>query len=126
MKTVQPKKQRKNLYNAPAHKRAKMMSAPLSPDLREEYGFRNLPIRVGDTVVVTSGVYKNYEGTVEKVDRKNYRVYISGITKEKVDGTTVSVPIHHSKVMIIKLNLKDKWRQKIIERKQAIRGVSEE
>ncbi len=126
MKSVQPRKQRKNMYTAPSHRRVKMMSAPLSQDLREQYGFRNLPVREGDTVVVTSGVYKNYEGVVEKVDRKNYRVYISGITKEKVDGTTVSVPIHHSKVMIIKLNLKDKWRQKIIERKQAARGVSEE
>ncbi|MEQ9714837.1 MAG: 50S ribosomal protein L24 [Candidatus Asgardarchaeia archaeon] len=126
MVSTQPRKQRKFLYEAPHHKRAKMMCAPLSPELRAQYGFRSLPVREGDTVIVTSGIYKNYEGTVEKVDRKKYRVYISGVTMEKVDGTTVPVPIHHSKVMIVKLNLKDKWRQKIIERKQAARGVVEE
>ena len=40
----QPRKQRKALYNAPAHARGKHMSATLSKDLRADIGKRSLPI----------------------------------------------------------------------------------
>ena len=46
----QPRKQRKALYNAPAHARGKHLSAALSKDLREKLGTRSLPIRTGDKV----------------------------------------------------------------------------
>ena len=115
--TKKPSKQRKLLYNAPYHVRGKIMAAPLSEELREEYGCRSLPIRSGDTVRILRGDYKDYEGRVIRVDRKKYRVYVDGVTKEKADGTTVPVPIHHSKVEIIKLNMDDKWRKRILERK---------
>ncbi|MCD6592871.1 50S ribosomal protein L24 [Candidatus Bathyarchaeota archaeon] len=115
--TKKPSKQRKLLYNAPYHVRGKIMAAPLSEELREEYGCRSLPIRSGDTVRILRGDYKDYEGRVIRVDRKKYRVYVDGVTREKSDGTTVPVPIHHSKVEIIKLNMDDKWRKRILERK---------
>jgi hypothetical protein len=38
-----------------------------------------------------------------------------------VDGTTIPVLIHPSKVMIVNLNLDDKWRREILKRK----GISE-
>ena len=117
IKTKKPSKQRKLLYNAPYHVRGKIMAAPLSEELREEYGCRSLPIRSGDTVRILRGDYKDYEGRVIRVDRKKYRVYVDGVTREKSDGTTVPVPIHHSKVEIIKLNMDDKWRKRILERK---------
>ena len=117
IKTKKPSKQRKLLYNAPYHVRGKIMAAPLSEELRKEYGCRSLPIRSGDTVRILRGDYKDYEGRVTRVDRKKYRVYVDGVTREKADGTTVPVPIHHSKVEIIKLNMDDKWRKKILERK---------
>jgi len=117
IKTKKPSKQRKLLYNAPYHIRGKIMAAPLSEELRKEYGCRSLPIRSGDTVRILRGDYKDYEGRVTRVDRKKYRVYVDGVTKEKADGTTVPVPIHHSKVEIIKLNMDDKWRKRILERK---------
>jgi len=117
IKTKKPSKQRKLLYNAPYHVRGKIMAAPLSEELRKEYGCRSLPIRSGDTVRILRGDYKDYEGRVTRVDRKKYRVYVDGVTKEKADGTTVPVPIHHSKVEIIKLNMDDKWRKRILERK---------
>jgi len=117
IKTKKPSKQRKLLYNAPYHVRGKIMAAPLSEELRKEYGCRSLPIRSGDTVRILRGDYKDYEGRVTRVDRKKYRVYVDGVTREKADGTTVPVPIHHSKVEIIKLNIDDKWRKRILERK---------
>ena len=124
--TSKPSKQRKRLYTAPLHVRSKILSAPLSPDLREKYGFRSLPIRVGDKVQILRGDHKGFEGKVLKVDRKKYRISVEGITREKVDGTTINVPIHPSKVMITELNLDDKWRRKKIERKRKAREAAEE
>jgi len=117
IKTKKPSKQRKLLFNAPHHVRGKIMAAPLSEDLRREHGCRSLPVRSGDTVRILRGDYKDYEGKVTRVDRKKYRVYVDGVTREKADGTTIPVPIHHSKVEIIKLNMDDKWRKKMLERK---------
>jgi len=93
------------------------MSAHLSQDLRESYGVRSLPIRSGDTVRILRGDYKDYEGRVTRVDRNKYRVYVDGVAREKADGTTTLVPIHHSKIEIIRLNLEDDWRKRILERK---------
>jgi len=93
------------------------MSAHLSQNLRESYGIRSLPIRSGDTVRILRGDYKDYEGQVTRIDRKKYQVYIDGVTREKADGTTIPVPIHYSKVEIVKLNLDDDWRRRILERK---------
>lgn len=115
--TSKPSKQRKRLYEAPHHIRSKLLSAPLTPELREKYGFRSLPVRVGDKIQVLRGDFKGFEGKVLSVDRKKFRIMIEGITREKVDGTTINVPIHPSKVMITEINLDDKWRKKIIERK---------
>ena len=52
-----------------------------------------------------------------RVDRKKSSIYIEGATREKSDGSTIFVPINPSKVMITKLNLDDKWRKDILERK---------
>jgi large subunit ribosomal protein L24 len=121
-KTIKPGKQRKRLFQAPYHVRGKILSAHLSSDLRKSYRARSLPIRKGDTVRVLRGDYKGVEGKVVKVDRRKYRIFIEGITREKADGTTVFIPIHPSKVEIIRLNLDDKFRKKILER----RGLVEE
>lgn len=117
MKTTSPRKQRKQLYNAPLHKRYKMFSAPLSPELKKSHGIKALPVRKGDTVKIMRGERKGFEGKVAGVDRTKYRVSIEGVTREKVDGTATPVPIHPSKVMITNLNLDDKWRRETLKRK---------
>jgi large subunit ribosomal protein L24 len=63
------------------------------------------------------GDRKGFEGKVTKADRTKYRVFVEGVTREKVDGTTILIPIHPSKVMITRLNLEDKWRREILKRK---------
>lgn len=63
------------------------------------------------------GDYKGFEGKITKVDRKNYRVFVEGITREKVDGTAIPVPIHPSKIMINRLDLGDEWRKEALKRK---------
>ncbi|MEM1657661.1 MAG: 50S ribosomal protein L24 [Candidatus Jordarchaeales archaeon] len=119
-KTISPRKQRKALYNAPLHVRHKMFGARLSPELREKYGVKTLPVREGDEVLVMRGTFKGTEGKVVEVDRKKYRIYVENVTIEKADGTVVYYPIHPSKVMITKLKLDDERRKKIIERKRAV------
>ena len=39
------RKSRKRHFNAPSHIRRKMMSAPLSKELKAKYGVRSMPIR---------------------------------------------------------------------------------
>jgi len=115
MKTVQPRKQRKMLYQAPLHIRYKHFSAPLSPSLKASRHVNSIPVRTGDTVRIMRGDRKGSEGKVTKIDRKNYRIFVEGVTREKVDGTAVPVAIHPSKVMITNLNLDDKWRSKSLK-----------
>jgi len=121
MKTTKPGKQRKRMYQAPLNERYKRFSAPLSSKLKESHGTNSVPVRKGDTVMIMRGDRKGSEGKVSQIDRKNYRIFLEGANREKVDGTTIPVPIHPSKVMITRLNLDDKWRKKILERK----GVAE-
>jgi large subunit ribosomal protein L24 len=117
MKTTKPTKQRKRLYQAPINERYRRFSAALSSKLKESHGTSSVPLRKGDTVMVMRGDRKGSEGKVTQIDRKNYRLFIEGANREKVDGTSIPVPIHPSKVMITRLNLDDKWRKKIMERK---------
>jgi len=115
-----PGKQRKRLFNAPAHIRHKLMAAPLSNELAASKGAKTLPVRRGDTVLIKRGDNKGFEGKVSRVDLKKYRIYLEGLTREKVDGTNIFLPIHPSKVQIRNLNLDDKWRKEILGRKKAI------
>lgn len=120
-----PRKQRKQLYTAPAHLRHKFMAAPLSPELAASKGVKALPVRKGDTVQVTRGDHKGFEGKVSRVDLAKRRIFIEGLTREKVDGTTIFIPVHPSKVMIKNLKLDDKWRQSVVERKSQAKPKKE-
>jgi len=119
-KVKNPGKQRKRLHNAPAHKRHKMMAAPLSKELAKKHGTKTLTVRKGDTIRIKRGDNKGFEGKVSRVDMKNYRVYIEGLTREKVDGTNIFLSVHPSKVTIKTLSLNDKKRKAIVERKKPL------
>ena len=116
-RSKQPRKQRKFLHNAPLHIRHKIMSANLSKELREKYNRRSLPVRKGDKEEIMRGDFKGHQGKIERVDLKNYKVYVEGATIQKVDGTTTYFPIHPSNLQIIELNLEDEKRLKVLERK---------
>ncbi len=108
------------LFNAPAHIRHKLMSAPLSHELSASKGAKTLPVRRGDTILIKRGDNKGFEGKVSRVDLKEFRIYVEGLTREKVDGTNIFLPVHPSKVEIRNLNLDDKWRKNILARKQVV------
>ena len=117
MKTTKPTKQRKRMYTAPITERYRRFSAPLSSKLKASHGTNSVQVRNGDTVMIMRGDRKGSEGKITQIDRKNYRIFIEGAKREKVDGTAIPVPVHPSKVMITRLNLDDKWRKKTLERK---------
>ena len=125
MQTTKPSKQRKALFQAPDHRRHKMFAAPLSSNLKGTHGIKTLPVRSGDTVRIMRGDHKDFEGKITRVDTGKYRIYVEGLTREKVDGTTIFVPVHPSKVMITNLNLDDKWRKEILARKKAPKKIEE-
>ena len=120
-----PRKQRKRLYNAPAHLRHKLMAAPLSSELAASKKTKSLPVRKGDTVRVVRGDHIGFEGKINRVDLKRYRIFIEGLTREKVDGTNIFVSVHPSKVIIKNLKLDDKWRKVILERKKELEPKKE-
>ena len=121
-----PGKQRKRLFNAPAHIRHKLMAAPLSSELAASRGAKTLPVRKGDTVRIQRGDNKGFEGKVSRVDPKNFRIYLEGLTREKVDGTNIFVSVHPSKIQIRNLNLDDKQRKEILGRKKEIEKPEKE
>ena len=115
---TKPSKQRKMVYEAPAHIRHKLLAAHLSQELRATHLVKSLSVRSGDTIRVMRGDHKGFEGKISRIDIKKYRIYAEGLTREKVDGTTIFLAVHPSKIMVTRLNLDDKWRKKILERRQ--------
>lgn len=116
-RSKQPRKQRKYRYNAPLHIKQKFVSAHLSKDLRKKYNRRNMNLRKGDGVKIMRGQFKNKTGKIEDVSVKKTLVYVSGIEIAKRDGTKARYPINPSNLMITDINIDDKMRNKIIERK---------
>lgn len=115
MKSIKPRKQRKQLYNAPLHKKRKWLAAHLSENLLLKYNRRSVPVIKGDTVKIMRGIFKGHENKVTKVNVKKGFVEVEGVTLTKADGKKVARPIHPSNLLITKLNLADKWRRHKLE-----------
>jgi len=117
--STKPSKQRVALYNLTAHRIRKLLSAPLSVELKTNHGRNSYPVRKGDTVKIVRGDFAGIEGKITKIDTRRQRLFVEGVSREKVAGTSTNVSVHSSKVMITKLNLDDKWRA------DSIRMISE-
>ena len=100
----------------------KQTSAPLSPELYEEYKTRSMQVREGDTVTIMRGNFAGVEGKVTKVNYKKVSLHIDGVTREKTDGTAIPIPVHPSKVAIKSLNLDDKRRKEILQRRSPVKA----
>jgi large subunit ribosomal protein L24 len=114
---TKPSTVRKQQKNAPIHIRRRYISAPLSPNLKTQYGARTMTVVENDTVTITKGDRKLAEGKVLRVNTRDCRVYIEGVTRTRLDGSTVQIPVRAENVMITKLNLDDNRRKTILERK---------
>jgi large subunit ribosomal protein L24 len=118
MASKQPRKQRATIYKRFTNKDYnKLLHAHLSEELREKYKIRSTRVRKNDVVRVMRGEYKGIEGKVAKVNPKKGFVYIEGLTRKTIRGRPVMIPIHASKVLLVKLDLSDKYRVEKLESK---------
>jgi len=124
--STKPSKQRAALYNTHANRRRRILSASLSTELKTSQGRNSYPVRKGDTVKILRGDFAGIEGKITKIDTKRQRLFVEGVSREKVAGTSSNVSVHSSKVMITKLNLDDKWRADSIRVVAAAKNPQEE
>jgi large subunit ribosomal protein L24 len=115
--SIQPRKQRKYIIQAPLHVKRKFLSAHLSKELLKKYSKRSVIVRKGDKIKVMRGSFKNHAGKVESVDIKSGLVRIAGIEFSKKDGSKIFPGIHASNILITELAIDDKKRKKSVERK---------
>ena len=100
--------------------RRKMMSSPLSKELRTKYDCKSVPVRKGDTVLIKCGSkeggVKGKTGKVLTVYRRRWCIHVEKIVRDKRSGNTVQVPISPSNCEITQLKL-DKSRKTLLARK---------
>lgn len=129
--SIQPRKQRKMRYNAPIHRRRKMIASHLAEELMLKYNKRSVTVKKGDTVKIIRGGLKGLIGKVASVDTKKMKITVEGATAAKADKSQVARPIDPSNVIITHLDLSDPWRSKKIgegkiKRKRKIKEKKEE
>ena len=112
-----PRKQRKFRLGAPLHVKQKFVHTHLSKDLRKKYSKRSIGLRKGVKIKIMLGQFRKHEGKVERIDLKKTRVFVNGVEITKKDGTKKMLALNPSNLMITELNLDDKFRQKLLERK---------
>lgn len=116
IQSSKPRKQRKALYDAPLHRRQKLVGAHLSRELRAQLGKRSLQIRKGDEVKIMRGSNSGKTGKVAEVDLKKTKVFIEGMVRKTAKGNEAKMPFHPSNLLIIKADFGDKMRQRILEK----------
>ena len=116
-KSIQPRKQRKRLYESHNFEKHRRMSVRLSKSLRNKYNLKNIPVRAGDVVYVTSGSFFGTEGKISTLHYSKSRVEIEGISREKADKSKLMYPVHISKIVIRRFGKMDQSRKNIIERR---------
>lgn len=119
--SIQPRKQRKYVANAPLHIRHEFVSANLSKDLRKKYSRRSFPVRKDDEVKIMRGEFKGKKGKIDSVNLKKSKVLIAGIFRTKKDGTKVKVYFYPSNLQIQELNLNDKKRMESISKEPKVK-----
>lgn len=118
LSSTKARKQRKYIANAPLHIKHKFLNALLSKALKEKYKRKSLPLRKGDEVLIMRGSFKNKKTKVSSINLKKTRILLENIYRTKKDGSKVNVYFHPSKLQIQELNLEDRHRLAIIDRKK--------
>jgi large subunit ribosomal protein L24 len=77
-------------------------------------------------VKIVRGDFAGIEGKVNDVDTRKQRLYVEGVSRETVAGTSTNVSVHSSKVVITKLNLDDKWRAESVKVARTRQAAGEE
>lgn len=127
MKTnyTRPALNRKAKRTTPYHLRKKHFNVHLNKELREKYGFRSIPVRKGDTVLILRGKYAGLQKKVSSLSLKKRKIQIENVKTTKTDGTEIFHYIEPSNVLLMGLGKIDTGRQKIIDRKTKSKSETE-
>lgn len=117
IRSKKARKQRKELYNLPAHRRRKQISAHLCEELLLKYNVRAIPVRKGDTVKILRGGtgIKGVENKVATIDTKHMKITVEGVTIAKSDKKQVALSLDPSNVLLTKLDLSDPLRREKLD-----------
>ena len=113
--TRQPHKQRNRQERASLHEKQKQVRAPLSSELREEYGQRSVRVNAGDTVAVQRGDFAGESAEVVDVDLRAATIEIEDVIVETADGEEVPRSLDASNVQVTELDLDDERREARLE-----------
>jgi len=98
----QPRKKRKERYQAPLHKARAFLHCNVAKELRKKVGSKTALVRRGDTVKVMRGSFKTKTGKVTEVDYKTLKVFVEGMTVQGRKSKKRSfVPFDSSNLQII-------------------------
>jgi large subunit ribosomal protein L24 len=98
----QPRKKRKERYQAPLHKARSFLHCNVAKEIRKKVGSRTALVRRGDTVKVMRGSFKAKTGKVTEVDYKTLKVFVEGMTVQGRKSKKRSfVPFDSSNLQII-------------------------
>ena len=98
----QPRKKRKERYQAPLHAARQFLHCNVAKDLRKKLGVKTALVRRGDTVKVMRGTFKKKTGKVAEVDYKTLKVFVEGMTIQGRKSKKRSfVPFDSSNLQII-------------------------
>lgn len=110
--STQPRKERRALHNAPAHRNRAQIASHLDEPLLLKYNKRTAAVRKGDTVRVLRGEYAGTTGKVLEVNTRTRKVTVDGVTVTKAKATQVARALDPSNLVITKLDLTDPKRRK--------------
>ena len=113
--SIQTRKQRKYVYNAPNHIRHRLLNSNLSKELREKYSKRSIVIRKGDEVKILRGKFAGKTGKITNLNIKKNYVHIENQLIKKKDGTEVPIKFRPSNLVVLELFKDDDKRFKHIK-----------
>lgn len=109
------RRQRRALYAAHPQRRRRMMTVPLSRDLKSRFHRRSLPLRKGDTVRIIGGSYVGREERIAKVDRRAFSVTLENVTSKTGESKQTPLPMRTGKLILVRLNLSDPQRRALLK-----------
>jgi large subunit ribosomal protein L24 len=105
----------------------KKFGSRLSAELREKHSRKVVRPVKGDAVRIVRGGFKGIEGKITGLDTKRGKLFVEGVTREKIaGGKTSPFPVDASKVVVTTLNFEDKLRRQRIEEGPTKSGSAEE
>ncbi len=124
--SIQPRKQRKDRYNAPLHARKQLMHVHLSKELRAKLGItrRSMLVHKGDKVRLRVGTETGKIGAVMRADYNRLKVFVEGFVNKTARGVEKLKALEPANLEIMDGDFAKKDRAEIIARGKKKTGMS--